>query len=52
MEEAIDRLKDLQQLGDIEIAHSLADEVLCEVLERLGCKHLVAEWRKIDKWYA
>lgn len=52
MEEAIDRLRALQGPTDPEIAHKLADDVLCEMLESLGCKHLVAEWRKVEKWYA
>lgn len=52
MEEAIDRMRELQKLGDVEIAHSMADEELCLMLEALGCRHLVAGWRKIDKWYA
>lgn len=52
MEEAIDRMRELQKPGDTEEAHVMADEVLCQMLENLGCHQLVAEWRKIDKWYA
>lgn len=52
MEEAINRMRELQKLGDAEIAHSLADEELCGMLEALGCHHLVSEYRKIAKWCA
>lgn len=52
MEQAVNQMRELQKLGDAEIAHSLADDLLCEMLETLGCHDLVAEWRKINKWYA
>jgi len=52
MEEAIDALRALQGSGDTESQHWLADEVLCRMLEQLGCKLLVEEWRKVNKWYA
>lgn len=37
---------------DAEAAHSMADEVLCDLLEKLGYGDVVARWRSIDKWYA
>ena len=51
-EEAISRLKGLQGDGDTEAAHGLADEVLCVLLRSLGYEDVVAEWDKVDKWYA
>lgn len=53
MEVAIEEMRHLQdKAGDTEIQHSLADDILCRVLTDLGCAHLVAEWRKVPKWYA
>ena len=51
-QEYINRLRELQKDGDIECAHSAADNVLCEVLEKLGYGSIVKEYSKIDKWYA
>jgi len=50
--EAIDQLKDLQESDDIESAHAEADDILCTVLEVLGCTKLVEEYKKVQKWYA
>lgn len=53
MEGWIKRLRDLQHKdGDTENQHAQADDVLCEVLESLGCKHLVEEWKRVPRWYA
>jgi len=38
--------------GDIEINHGIADEILCNLLEDLGYKEIVNEFRKLEKWYA
>lgn len=51
-EEAMTKLKLEQASGDIEVAHCNADGVLCELLKSLGYDDVVAEWEKIDKWYA
>jgi hypothetical protein len=37
---------------DTEMAHIQADEIICAVLEELGCKDIVDEYNKIYKWYA
>ena len=37
---------------DVQMAHLVADRVLCELLTTLGCGDVVEEWRKIRKWYA
>lgn len=53
---AVDRAKNQlqeQQLhGDIERAHVEADDILCQLLVELGLEDVVAEFDKIDKWYA
>ena len=47
-----EKIKELQKIDDIEYAHSKADKILCELLEELGLKDIVEEYKKIDKWYA
>lgn len=51
-QQAIDRLKEVQSDPDPEIAHGVADDILCALLESLGYADVVAEWMKVDKWYA
>ncbi|MBC2612808.1 MULTISPECIES: hypothetical protein [Citrobacter] len=51
-EEAINKLKILQRMGDKEIAHCNADDVICELLKALGYEDVVKEYDEIDKWYA
>lgn len=48
----IDRLKSVQNSRDCEMAHSVGDDVLCEVLNALGYQDIVEEWEQIPKWYA
>jgi len=48
----IEKLKQLQTSTDTEDAHSQADDVLCDLLVELTYTDIVAEWKKIDKWYA
>lgn len=47
---ALEKIRDVS--GDIEHDHQVADEVLCELLEGLGFKEVVEEYRKIEKWYS
>lgn len=49
---AAEKLRELQKPGDTEISHSMADDVLCELLVKLGCSDVVEEWKKVEKWYA
>ena len=51
--DAIRRLK-RQQPEDIdtEIAHFVADDIICEFLVSLGYEDVVAEYDLVVKWYA
>ncbi|MDA5496923.1 hypothetical protein [Yersinia aleksiciae] len=51
-EEIIERLKADQDSGDPESAHSNADDALCDLLINLGYSDVVAEYNKVEKWYA
>jgi len=51
-EQAIQELKDAQESGDIEVAHARADNVLCKLLTTLGYADVVAEYEKVEKWFA
>lgn len=45
-------LKEQQDSHDTEIAHSRADDILCDILTELGYNDIVEEYHKIGKWYA
>ena len=49
--EAIERISEAEKL-DCEEYHVRADDVLCEVLEKLGFKALVESYNSESKWYA
>lgn len=51
-DQAINELKELQKLGDIEAAHSLADKALVAFIKHLGYDEVAKEYDKIEKWYA
>lgn len=51
-EEAIKALKQWQGDTDEEIAHSRADDILCDLLISLGYSGVIEEYEKITKWYA
>jgi len=54
--------KEMRQVGeeytthtgrpDTEVVHSVADDLLCELLSRLGYVETVREFHNLDKWYA
>jgi hypothetical protein len=50
--EAFNKLKELQENGDTEMAHPEADNILCDLLQTLGYDDIVSEYMKVDKWYA
>lgn len=49
---SISTVRELQKEGDIECAHLAADDILCEILEKLGYSNITLQYYKIDKWYA
>lgn len=49
--EAIERISEAEKL-DCEEYHVRADDVLCDVLEKLGFKALVDRYNSESKWYA
>jgi hypothetical protein len=49
--EAIDQLREIQEISDLKVAHRLADDVLCRLLHSLGYGDVVAEYNKVGKWY-
>ena len=49
--EAIERISEAEKL-ECEEYHVRADDVLCEVLEKLGFKALVERYNSESKWYA
>lgn len=51
-QQAIASLKEWQKMKDPEPAHAHADKVLCDLLIQLGYGDVVAEWHKVEKWYA
>ncbi len=51
-QQAIERLKEQQGSGDTEAAHIIADEIICQLLISLGYEDVIAEYNKIDMWYA
>jgi hypothetical protein len=50
--EAIEALQQCQTETDTERAHSNADNILCRLLNELGCEDVVDEYNKIDRWRA
>ena len=39
--EAIEKLKELQKYTDFEDSHAEADEILCRLLDEIGCSDVV-----------
>jgi len=44
--EAVDQLREIQEIANIEVAHRLADDILCRLLSSLGYADVVAEYNK------
>lgn len=42
----------LDNADDTEMAHSQADDALCEFIVALGYPGVVEMWRLVPKWYA
>jgi hypothetical protein len=49
--EAVDELREIQEINDLKVGHRLADDVLCRLLHSLGYRDVVAEYNKVGKWY-
>lgn len=50
--EFTERMKQIKEGGDIEIRHSDADNLMCEVLADLGYEEGVKIFEEMSKWYA
>ena len=50
--DSVNELNQLKEDSDIESAHCLADNVLCQLLDKLGYGKVVDAYSAIDKWYA
>ena len=50
--DAIAKLKEQQSNRDFEIAHGVADDVLCDLLRELGYGEVVDEYNEVGKWYS
>lgn len=48
----IDKLNEVAQSQDYEMAHSVADDILCEALIALGYEDIVDAWDEVGKWYS
>jgi hypothetical protein len=43
-------LREIQEIANIEVAHRLADDILCRLLSSLG--YASCGYNKVGKWYA
>lgn len=48
----IDELRSLKGAGDIELAHSRADELIINFIKKLGYDTMADAWDDVPKWYA
>ena len=48
IEQAVERLEELQEMKDVERAHQEADEVLLEFVP----EEVEDAWRDVSRWYA
>lgn len=46
------RMKEIQEIGDIEDRHREADKLLCEVLDSMGYSAGTKIFKEMRKWYA
>lgn len=45
------KIQNLHIKKDREVAHMEADDFLCKLLTKLGCKETVKSFKKLKKWY-
>lgn len=51
-ENELEQLKNLKNDDDTEVAHYRADEILKDILTKLGYDEIVMAYKEISKWYA
>ncbi len=51
-DQALTQLKDLHNNHDTEVAHRLADAILCDFITSLGYPDVADAFEKLGKWYA
>lgn len=51
-DEMVKRLQEEVDNDDTECAHGNADDILCELLEKLGYKDVVEKYNEVSKWYS
>jgi hypothetical protein len=51
-EEAIKKLQKEVNNEDTESAHGKADDILCELLEKIGYEDVIKKYNEVSKWYA
>jgi len=52
IKESVEKMKECVNNNDIELAHVEADDILCDVLTKLGYEELVDVYKNVKKWYA
>jgi hypothetical protein len=56
LDEIFEEISQMDLLGDNEIAHERADELLCRAIEQLGRPDIARAFRRVSKempfWYA
>lgn len=51
-EDAARRMQEIGNAADPETSHTLADELLCSILQQHGYSEVVTAFRRMTKWYA
>ena len=51
-EKIIEQMNEVAKVSDVELAHVIADDLLCECLNLFGCSELVMAFKRIKKWYS
>ena len=51
-EEVAAEMRHIAKLGDGEISHGMADELLIKLIRHLGSEQTADAWESVDKWYA
>ena len=46
------RMQEISKMEDSEVAHKMADDLLCEVLNQYGYAAGIRLFQAMDKWYS